>query len=408
MELAAVAAASVTMGAWLAAVPRRAQQEEGDLRRAAQDGRTAELDALVAELGLRVDAPGESGETALILAAAEGRAESVQTLLSLGASTAAHTTAAVSGLDAGAVAAHAAAARGHAAVLAVLLEADTSAVRALDASGATPLHAACRHAHPAAAELMLRMGAEVDAVRTVGGATPLGLAAATGCVEAVQLCLQHSAAVGAADADGNTPLHRACAFMQVGAAQCLLAAGASLHALNRKGVAPLELAYRPGHGAMGELTALCNGCLAARLAEGKEEARMARAARERLEARLARVAREEPSSLEELLQDEAVRRLVLRLRADLSCLPAPALRAACSPQTVEWIAELQALVGTVATDTDSVEDPEAARARAEDAVDDARAAADGEVPEQLRQLTALVDEAATNVLREEEPDEGWR
>ena len=82
MELA-VAAASVTLGALLAAAPRRAQQEEAELRRAAQDGRTAELDALVTQRGLHVDAPGESGETALMLSSLRANVPAARCLLKL-------------------------------------------------------------------------------------------------------------------------------------------------------------------------------------------------------------------------------------------------------------------------------------------------------------------------------------
>ena len=44
------------------------------------------------------------------------------------------------------------------------------------------------------------------------------------------------------DRNGNTPLHKACHFENLGSARLLLHAGADVNQANRNGVTPLQLA----------------------------------------------------------------------------------------------------------------------------------------------------------------------
>jgi len=327
MEVGLAFAASVAIGAWSVAAPNRREQL---LLTAAREGCVADIENLL-ESGLGIDAPGSAGETALHLAAANGRTAVVNLLLSLGADPMVRTTAPLADTvslagAASRTAAHAAAAAGHHAALSALLEHDTSALAVSDAGGDTCLHLACANGHEAVAELLLRRQG-VDAQSTTTGATPLAVAAGLGLLPVVQLCLAYGSAVDTADWEGNTPLHWACVGMHSAVCECLCSAGASLHAQNKngQGETPLGLAYQPGHAAMDKMRRVLRETLVKRSVNGDPEVSKARAAQERLEARLVALARDDPTTLIHLLQDAALQATIIRLRADISLIPKCAL-----------------------------------------------------------------------------------
>ena len=95
--------------------------------------------------------------------------------------------------------------------------------------------------------------AEVAAAKrrgAAGGATPLHWAvrraAVAGSVEAVGLLLNAGASVDAADATGETPLHKAAANGDAEVCERLLEAGAALEARNLRGATPLRRAAAAG------------------------------------------------------------------------------------------------------------------------------------------------------------------
>ncbi|KAI7846489.1 hypothetical protein COHA_000024 [Chlorella ohadii] len=171
----------------------------------------------------------------------------------------------------GTTALHAAAAKGHASVVAVLLAAGAD-VHARSADGMTPLHSACGSRDPAACvTLLLRAGADPRAVTskqhgrltplhlvaansfecdasaeaalvaagartaalTANKETPLSLAAAHGRGPSVAFLLQQGADVNQASWDGRTPLLYAawCGSKSVDVLRLLLEAGAVIQAV---------------------------------------------------------------------------------------------------------------------------------------------------------------------------------
>ena len=197
------------------------------LMRAVRDGRVDLVKALV-DRGADVNAKDSDDFTALTFAAAAGDAQIVSTLLSHGADP---NVAAV--------------------------------IRAL-----TPLHLAARSGHQAAAASLLAAGANVDAKET-GGQTPLFWAAVADYSDVVHTLLGAGAKVNLRDHDGNTvlcyaaatggvdiimqliskgadlnpglvtPLHAAASNDNVAAAECLLAHGAHVNAMDSEGETPL-------------------------------------------------------------------------------------------------------------------------------------------------------------------------
>lgn len=192
MELFVVGAASAVIGFVLRALPRsEALEANAKLLEAAGEGKVSTLTSLV-DSGVPVDARGEHGETALMVAAGAGQPGAVELLLSLGASIALSATEGVPttpGLSAGGTCVHAAAASGNEQILSTLLERDAAAVRECDVLQDTPLHAAAAAGRVSAVQTCLARGAAPDA-RNCTGCTPLALAASYGGVEAVRLMLE--------------------------------------------------------------------------------------------------------------------------------------------------------------------------------------------------------------------------
>ena len=194
MELFVVGAASAVIGFVLRALPRsEALEANAKLLEAAGEGKVSTITSLV-DSGVPVDACGEHGETALMVAAGAGQPAAVELLLSLGASIALAATEGVPitpgcHLCAGGTCVHAAAASGNEQILSMLLERDAAAVRACDVLQNTPLHAAAAAGRVSAVQTCLARGAAPD-TRNCTGCTPLALAASYGGVEAVRLLLE--------------------------------------------------------------------------------------------------------------------------------------------------------------------------------------------------------------------------
>ena len=87
MELLLAGAASAVVGFVLHALPRggEALEANAQLLEAAREGKLSTITSLV-DSGLPVDARGEHGETALMVAAGAGQSAAVELLLSIGAS----------------------------------------------------------------------------------------------------------------------------------------------------------------------------------------------------------------------------------------------------------------------------------------------------------------------------------
>ena len=98
---------------------------------------------------------------------------------------------------------HVAAAEGRTEIAKMLIEKGAD-VHSTNKSGWTPLHGAALFGHTPAIRLLIESGAKVDA-RDQGDNTPL-LFASTKHKDAVQLLLEHGATVNAKNRPGNTPL----------------------------------------------------------------------------------------------------------------------------------------------------------------------------------------------------------
>ena len=183
MELLLAGAASAALGFVLHALPRgEALEANAQLLAAAREGKVSTITSLV-DSGLAVDAPGEHGETALMVAAGAGKSAAVELLLSIGASmtlVATEDVPGTPGLVAGGTCVHAAAAAADGElILDTLLARNAAAVRVRDAQHNTPLHAAAAAGRASAVQACLARGSECDA-RNRAGCTPLALAASHG------------------------------------------------------------------------------------------------------------------------------------------------------------------------------------------------------------------------------------
>jgi ankyrin repeat protein len=167
------------------------------LHLAAEQGNEAVVTLLV-RAGAKVDArePG-SGDTPLHMGVWAGRTAVVRVLLA--------SKAAVNARERnGNTPLHRAARRGEVGLTAMLLEAG-AAVRAANDEGWQPLHEA---SSAAVARKLLQSGADPSA-RATDGTTPLHVAAAAGKLKRAEVLLAGRAAVGVANAKGETPLHAA-------------------------------------------------------------------------------------------------------------------------------------------------------------------------------------------------------
>jgi ankyrin repeat protein len=138
---------------------------------------------------------------------------------------------------------HIAASQGHAKILSSLL-AYGADVNARGTDGCTPLYQASFHGHLEAGKCLLDHGADIRARcdMILNGYTPLHRAVFGGYVDYAQMLLERGAALDVVDDLGNTPLHAAvslytfCALLT----QFLLDHGADVNARNWRGEAPLH------------------------------------------------------------------------------------------------------------------------------------------------------------------------
>ena len=180
-----------------------AQQWEADLatplHRASRDGDEAEVRRILDAGEVEVDAPpGESGTTALQLAAGYGHEEIVRLLIERGAY--------VDRVDSlGGVALIAASAAGMEDAVIALLRAKAS-LHLTDGDGWGPLHFAVGEGHAQIVSGLVRWGADVNARTSDGGYTPLHIAAENNRLGAALELMQHGADPFATCFEGKTAL----------------------------------------------------------------------------------------------------------------------------------------------------------------------------------------------------------
>ena len=119
--------------------------------------------------------------------------------------------------------------------------------------GSTLLHDASLKGHTDLVALLLDRGAPAN-LRNANGATPLHDAALGGKKEVAELLIQRGADINAVDAEsGNTALANAAAWGRMDVAALLLAKGADANLANRAGKRPVDLALDNGHQQLAEL-----------------------------------------------------------------------------------------------------------------------------------------------------------
>eukprot|EP00850_Spirogloea_muscicola_P001072 SM000004S14942 [mRNA] locus=s4:342851:351314:- [translate_table: standard] len=111
--------------------------------------------------------------------------------------------------------------------------------------GLTALHFAAANGHSATVVALLKAGADKEA-RTDMGQTALHLAAALGQTSTVALLLKSGANKEARDDGDLTPLHGACETGRKATVSVLLSNGADLEAKDKFGMTPLHMAARNG------------------------------------------------------------------------------------------------------------------------------------------------------------------
>jgi ankyrin repeat protein len=215
--------------------------------------------------GASVDAENQRGGTALIVAAQNGNEDVVGVLLGAGASP--HR----SDHD-GSTALHLACLSKNAVVVDLLLNAGAD-VDALDSQGLTPLHYAVSQLQLDNVVSLLEHGARVDhrgeraptalmlacSEKSLSGrqqgtveTTAQGTRSAMATVltvgpppdDLIQHLIEAGADVAAHDANGDTALHYAAQAMNPSAVDLLLAAGGDPAAVNKQGLAPLDVAHQ--------------------------------------------------------------------------------------------------------------------------------------------------------------------
>ena len=174
----------------------------------------------------------DQNETALYKAAARGRKDIVQLLLSKGASVEAMDR--VKGTPL-----HVASRNGHTSTVELLTKG--TSIEATDKYNCTPLHLAAYSGHTSTVQLLLLKGASTEA-RSSSGRTPLHYAILGGYTSTAELLLAKGALIDAVDFYIETPLHYAAGNVYTSTVELLLSKGASIAAINKFGNTPLDQA----------------------------------------------------------------------------------------------------------------------------------------------------------------------
>ena len=116
----------------------------------------------------------------------------------------------------------------------------------------SPLHRACEKGHVQVCRILIAAGANVNLSINDGGLlfddTPLHRAAQNGHVGVMTLLVQQGGALlNPGDADGNTPLHKACYCKQLKCVEFLIMEGCNINPKNGKQEIPLDMARKGGH-----------------------------------------------------------------------------------------------------------------------------------------------------------------
>ncbi|KAL5226854.1 hypothetical protein ABZP36_015119 [Zizania latifolia] len=212
----------------------RSRCGRGALHLAAANGRTQVCRFLLEGCGLPVDALSTSGETPLLLAATFGHTAMAAYLLERGADPSTPDP------DGGDTPLHWAAYNGDL-ELAKLLLSRGADVGAANARG-TALHVATARGHPAVVSVLLDHGADPNKIANCVF-TPLVSSLLGGSLECMKLLIQAGANVNGAGFNGATPLLLACSRPgTIGFIKCLLESGANPNIPDELDRLPVELA----------------------------------------------------------------------------------------------------------------------------------------------------------------------
>jgi len=181
----------------------------------------------------------------LVIASGEGRVDTVELLLAVGADVdKAKTT------D-GATPHFIAAQNGHTSIVEKLIAAGALVDKARTTDGSTPLWMAAQNGHTSTVEKLIAAGADVDKAKTTDGSTPLFIAA-----EMSHLAVVTKLAAAGADVDkvrttdGSTPLYKAAEEGHTAVVSKLLQHGADKSIRGWQNETPLEAAQRTNHAAI--------------------------------------------------------------------------------------------------------------------------------------------------------------
>ena len=190
----------------------------------------------------KANAKDKNNRTPLHLAAIEGDAKKIRTLITAGAKIEAKSN----DYTGGQTALHEAAYHGHTAVIRALLDAGADInAKTMDGRQQTPLQIAIRKSQTEAIRTLLDAGANLNA-KDNSGNTPLHFAAFYHA-ETVRTLLDAGANLNAKDNSGFTPLHNAAISGNVSAIRTLLDAGANVNAKDGINSTPLHVAYQNKH-----------------------------------------------------------------------------------------------------------------------------------------------------------------